>query len=438
MARDDDPFDLESGRDSDRTIRIPAPGGRRIPSRATSNGDGTLSGTLPARTSPRRLGGLNPLVAAANPLLNLVTPLRNTLSHPDPVALREQLVQAMRQFESDARAEHVDSEVIKSAHYLLCTFIDETIASTPWGGGGIWSKQSLLVSFHRDVKGGENFFEMLKQFARDPKRHIDLLELMYVCLTLGFTGRYGVVDGGRAQLDELRERLFRILQEERGRPEKELSPHWQGVVDQRNPLIRIVPLWVVGAVGALLLLGIYLGFSYKLSDLSDPVRSDIFAIKLEGVPPPVAPLPEKLRLRPFLESEIQQGLVDVQEDRDKSIVTLRGKNLFRPGTATLEAGYQGIVTRIALALKSVPGRVVVAGHTDDRPIRTPRFHSNYDLSVARATTVMDLLVANAGNAERFSADGRADNEPLFPNTSEENRARNRRVDITLYDVGTKP
>lgn len=432
MAREDDPFDLEPTRDSDRTIMIPAPGGRRAVQRTAQTRDVTFSGTSTNRSATLRLSGLNPLVATANPLLNLVMPLRKTPTHSDVSGLRTQLTQAIKQFEAEARVERIDSEVIRDARYILCTFIDETIATTPWGGGGVWSKQSLLVEFHGDVKGGEKFFEMLKNFAREPHRHTDLLELMYVCLTLGFAGRYAGVEGGRAQLDELRERLFGILQGERGRPEKELSVHWQGVVDQRNPLIRIVPLWVVGSIGALLLLAIYIGFSYRLSDLSDPVRSKIFAIKLEGSPAPIAAPPPLVRLKPFLESEIKEGLVDLREDRDKSIVTIRGKGLFRPGTAALETQYENVVARIGDALKTVRGKVIVAGHTDDRPIRTPRFHSNYDLSVARAQAVTDLLIERAGNPARFSADGRGADDPLLPNTSEENRARNRRVDVTLF------
>jgi type VI secretion system protein ImpK len=432
MASEDDPFDLDG--DSDRTIMIPAPGGRRAPAPSTSESPRTR--IPPVTKLPiRKLGGINPLVAVANPLLNLVAPLRNTLSHPDPDALSQQLTQAVRQFEEDARAARIDSEVIRDARYVLCTFIDETIAATPWGGGGVWSKQSLLVAFHRDVKGGEQFFQMLRQFAQEPHRYINLLELMYVCLTLGFAGRYARVEGGRAQLDELRERLFRMLEEERGKPDKELSPHWQGVTELRNPLVRLVPLWVVGAIGSLLLFGIYVGFSYRLSDLSDPVREKIAAIKFEDAPLPVA-LPPTTRLRPFLQTEIQRNLVALREDRDKSIVTLVGTNLFQPGTAFLGSDYIPVVAKIAEALRSQQGRVVVVGHTDNVPIRTPQFHSNYDLSISRAQSVMRMLADKAGDASRFSADGRGKEEPLVANNTPGNRARNRRVEITLY-AGSK-
>ena len=217
MASDDDPFDLNSSRDSDRTIMIPAPGGRR-PALAPATDAPRSRPSAAVRLPIRRLGGINPLVAVANPLLNLVAPLRSTLSHPDLAALAEQLMQAVRQFEDDARTDRIDSEVIRDARYILCTFIDETIAATPWGGGGVWSKRSLLVAFHRDVKGGEQFFHMLRQFGQEAHRHVDLLELMYICLTLGFAGRYARIEGGRAQLDELiiyLNRLFSCYRQQR-------------------------------------------------------------------------------------------------------------------------------------------------------------------------------------------------------------------------------
>lgn len=113
-------------------------------------------------------------------------------------------------------------------------------------------------------------------------------------------------------------------------------------------------------------------------------------------------------------------------------MTLRGKNLFQPGTAALQSDYEPVVARIAAALKTQPGRVVVAGHTDNTPIRTPRFHSNYELSVARAQSVMNSLIAGSGDPGRYSAEGRGQDEPLVSNNSAESRARNRRVDITLF------
>jgi type VI secretion system protein ImpK len=94
-----------------------------------------------------------------------------------------------------------------------------------------------------------------------------------------------------------------------------------------------------------------------------------------------------------------------------------------------------LIQRIGDALKEVPGNVVVAGHTDNQRVFSARFPSNWHLSQARAEAVRDMLASRAGNPARFSAEGRGDAEPIAPNDTAANRARNRRVDITVLAPG---
>src|SRR5690349_1226779 len=82
----------------------------------------------------RILSGSNALVALANPLLNLLPQIRTTVHHPDPAALREQLLGELRQFELRARQAGVTNETIVGARYCLCTALDEAATLTPWGG----------------------------------------------------------------------------------------------------------------------------------------------------------------------------------------------------------------------------------------------------------------------------------------------------------------
>jgi len=118
--------------------------------------------------------------------------------HPDPAQLRNYLVEQVNLFERRARESNVSPETIIAARYALCTALDETAAKTPWGGGGQWSRHSLLVTFHNETWGGEKFYQVLARLVQDPKKHFDLIELMAVCIALGFEGRFGVVDNGRA------------------------------------------------------------------------------------------------------------------------------------------------------------------------------------------------------------------------------------------------
>jgi type VI secretion system protein ImpK len=110
---------------------------------------------------------------------------------------------------------------------------------------------------------------------------------------------------------------------------------------------------------------------------------------------------------------------------------IRSDHLFASGNARIEPALEPIVLRIAEALDRVPGAILVTGHTDDVPIRTARFPSNWELSTQRAASVAGLMARKLSKPERLRAEGLADSEPLAPNDSALNRARNRRVVIIL-------
>ena len=421
----------QSGADPDRTVIIPSPHGRAAA--AAARGSPTQAAAAPP-AAPVHISGLNPLVAAANPLLDLVPQLRATLQHPDPAGLRDALARDIKAFENRARAAGVAPEAIVGARYALCTLLDEVAASTPWGSG-VWAKQSLLVMFHNETWGGEKFFLLLQRLAQSPAQNRDLLELLYICLALGFEGRYRVIDNGRAQLESLRERLAEILRTQRGEYERELSPAWKPAAVKRHRLFAVVPLWVAFAACGVVLLGIYLALSYKLNSASDPVFARIQSIKVGTDAPKrvavAAPAPQP-RLAGFLADEIARGLVTVIDTIDRSVVTIVGDGLFAPGSGTISAAYEPLVGRIADELNRVPGRVRVIGHTDNQPIRSVRFPSNWHLSQERARSVGQSLAQRLTTPGRVTTEGRADSEPVAPNDTPANRARNRRVEITLF------
>jgi type VI secretion system protein ImpK len=318
------------------------------------------------------------------------------------------------------------------ARYALCALLDETAASTPWGSG-IWAQQSLLVTFHSEAWGGEKFFQLLSKLAENATGNRDLLEFMYVCLALGFEGRYRVMENGRSQLDTLRERLSNLIKQERGEYERDLSAHWQSARINKPPILALFPLWVVAALSGSIMLTAYLTFSFLLNNASDPVFEKIEAIRVKALLPEPAPVPApKPRLREFLAAEIRENLVTVRDDEDRSVVTLKGDGVFAPGSATISESFLPTLGRISDALAAVPGHVVVTGHTDNQPIRSIRFPSNWHLSKERAVSVMQILAEKGTPASRLRAEGRADAEPVTSNSTPVDRAKNRRVEITLF------
>lgn len=436
--------------DPDRTMLIPTPGGRRTASAQSAAQPPAGAAPEPPRIpagAPFELhgDGLNPLVRAANPLLDLVMPLRRMAAHPDVEGLRMQLVGAVKGFEAAAKAAHVEHDQIAAARYALCTLLDETISATPWGGGGAWASRSLLVAFHNEAFGGEKFFLILQKLSQAPKANVDALELMYLCLALGLEGRYRVIDNGRSQLDALRERLQALIAQQRAPVEAELSPHWKGAGGQGEALWRMVPVWIMAAFGAVLLIVLQLFLGHRLGAASDPVFASLMSLKTAPAPAaappapaaPAAPAPP--RLAGFLAREIAQHLVAVVDSADRSVVTLRGDGVFASGSGDVSGAYLGLIERIGAALKTVPGNVIVAGYTDNtRPGLSARFPSNFELSKARAMAVRDLLAAQAGPAARYKVEGHGEADPLATNDTAAGRARNRRVEIVLLTPAAAP
>jgi type VI secretion system protein ImpK len=424
--------------DADSTIMIPRPGGRRAPGAGAAAGQAvTLDAAAVLSDVEDAAGpvGLNPLVANASVLLNTVPTIRRTLQHRDPAGLRDYLLRAITEFESRARAAGASPEHVLISRYALCTMIDEAVANMPWGASPEWVQQSLLVTLHREGFGGEKFFQLLDKAMEDPRRNIDLLELMYVCLALGFEGRYSVIENGRAQLDAVRDRLHEVIRRERGEFERDLSGKWRGVQRVAKPLVRRLSAWIVVAAVALLLFILYLVYALILASKSDPVFTELAAIRADvgdlKRPPPPAPPPAAPRLKPLLTAEIAAGQLDVDEDAVQSHVIIHGDKFFDPGSAEIRPELLPVINRIAAAINQVPGFVTVSGHTDNQPTkRSLRFPSNYELSLERARGVQAILAQTVQN-HAMKAEGLADSKPLAPNTTPEGRARNRRVEITL-------
>jgi len=439
----DDPFG--TGSDDDRTRLVPRPGGSRHRTQA--------SGAPPPRqVAPGQVFeafssavGANALLTAATPLLVLLTRLVETVAHPDPDGLRAQIAQEVKAFDDRAIARGIPSDDVFVARYVLCTALDEAALHTPWGAASDWPQDSLLVSFHGEADGGDKFFALLDRSNRDPGRNLPLLELMYTCLSLGFQGRYRVHPDGQNQLAEIREQLYQTLRRLRERPERELSPHWHGVTERQNVLVRHVPLWVVAVVGLGLLLALYWFFSTSLNQRSDPVALALSAVegkqvivraeperRLAPAPPP-PPEPSILpTLRELLAEDIAAGRVEVIDAGANVVIRLRGDGVFASGRAAVKSSLDPTLERIAAALDLVPGPILVTGHTDSVPIRTIRFPSNFHLSQARADSVASKLSSMLISPGRLAAKGRAHNERLEkPDDTRDKRARNRRVEILV-------
>ncbi len=134
----------------------------------------------------------------------------------------------------------------------------------------------------------------------------------------------------------------------------------------------------------------------------------------------------------ILKEEIEEGKIQVETRKRNIIIRVEEKGSFSPGSAVLSEQFELVMDKIRQALASTPGKITIEGHTDDIPINTDRFRSNWDLSSARASSVaFELELDNLVESSRMKVIGYADTKPLVPNDSRESRAKNRRVEIVV-------
>ena len=143
-------------------------------------------------------------------------------------------------------------------------------------------------------------------------------------------------------------------------------------------------------------------------------------------------LAEALKLKRELAQEIAEGKILVRAEGNRAIVHILERGSFRSGRADVKTDFIPVLKKIAELISDSEDQVRVSGHTDNIPISTQRFRSNWELSAARAVSVAhELMVDELVDETRFVINGHADTRPLTDNDTRENRAKNRRVDIAL-------
>lgn len=446
----DDPFAAADG-----TILRPRPGGARRPAgESTRVGEPTrasaprptpmpLEGGVPPvgnlALSEFLAGGRNPILQAAAPLITIASRLQSSVARADVPSLRAQAAQEVRMFDERLHAARVVPEDAVVARYVVCTFFDSAVLNTPWGAQSDWSGQSLLVMFHKEKSGGEKFFQILNRVGSQASRYIDLIELQYVCLALGYEGMYRIEERGREKLGALQHKLARIIRDARQLRDEALSEHWQGVEDKRNPIFRYVPWWIVAAVALAVLVLAFVIYGARLRSAAEPVKA-LLSQSSEPLAYSAPAEPARTnRLKVLLAPEERAGLLTVEDFGGKTVVTPTATDLFRSGSATVNSQHAGLLSKVAAALNQVPGKVVVVGHTDDQPVRSFQFADNFELSRERAVSVVRVLRRSLSSSVPVDWVGVGATQPRYqPVNTAENRARNRRVEIVHVETSTVP
>jgi type VI secretion system protein ImpK len=450
----DDPFAEPS--DADATVIRPRPGGRgAAPSPAPAP-------SAPPAAAPVEIApvGSSRLLAAAAPVLAAAVRISADTRGPDLDRFRRGMVDAIRRFEAEALQTGLDTRALRAARYALCATIDDLVLSTPWGSSSPWAAQTLTSIFHKEVTGGDRFFDVLEQMQKDFGRNAEVVELMYLCASLGFKGRYRVMQRGEGALTELREGVYRSIRQRRGEFERDLSPHWRGLDTAHRPLGQRVPMWLIALGTVAIACVIYVVLDFSLAAASDIAFTELAGLPPRGAvpiprpqlatattpaptpppppPPPVVQTASTKDLRTFLEPDVKAGNVAVLEDPQSFTVRILNRNMFGSGQATLNPSYLPLLERIARALRKEKGDVLVNGYTDNQPIHTVQFPSNFQLSQARADAVARVIMAGLADPKRVRSVGKGDADPIASNATPAGRQQNRRTEVVLLKTTNLP
>lgn len=378
-------------------------------------------------------GSDNLLLQTAASLLNAVVQIRQAATHDDPASLRQLLIDEIRQFEQRSKQSGLPFEMIIGARYCLCSVLDEAAAQTPWGTRGVWSGNGMLVTFHNENDGGEKFFQLLARISQKPQTHLWLLEVMHYCLLLGYEGRYRDTENGREQCEALRQRLAQLIANTRSSVITQAKPQVE-VHPLASSLTRpMIPLWACATVAVLLASLVYSGLNSRLGSESGPLLRTIYQLPLPQIVAGRRPASPQalLDLHQRLSDVIAAGQLQVSDGAFGSKVIIPADKLFAADGTVINPVGRALLARVATAMKDIKGTILVSVYTDNRPVQG-RFASSYEFSFARARALGQVLSLQLADNHAIRTEGRGDSNPLQPNDSSENRARNRRVEITLF------
>jgi type VI secretion system protein ImpK len=393
----------------------------------------------------------NPIMRAAGPLLQLLGRLRVALLRASFASLMEQVADAVKFFEKDIRSAGISEQQANTAKYILCATADDIVQHIPTEDRHVWAQYSMLSRFFGERVGGVRFFEILDRLKMDPLANYAVLELQHACLALGFQGMHRTSAAGPAGLQLIQRNLYELLRQVRPRVMRDLSPHWQGQALSGRRMRITVPVWLVASIVAALLIAGFIALRTSLTRGSEAAAqlafslhpSDKIELKRKVIapppppppPPPPAPTPERMtqlqRIRAALAAENTPCKMTADQTAAYIVIRVCNLILFDSGKATVLDAFKPVAARLAATLEKEPGKIRVVGHTDNTPISTTRFASNYVLSLERAKAVAAVLKQGLTDPNRMEVEGKAADVPLDTNATPEGRANNRRVEISI-------
>lgn len=375
------------------------------------------------------------LVDAASHLLILVAHVSNTLEARDTYELKMRVIEEINVFIEKTKQLGIDEKTRDDATYILCTAVDEAVLNTPWGRQSDWSINTLLSRYFEDVAGGQRFFEKLLELGSDPVRNHQLLKLMYYSLALGYQGRYRTKSDATEKLLKVRQWTAERIAHVEADNTADLSPHWKGISGLGFGLKEYVSGWLLAVFAALLLAGAFTYFLTSLNISTAAVNSQLVQLDVPAVErakPKRIHEPLKATKRSAIKDFVSQGIIVASDNK----LLIPGDNLFASGSTKVTDVLRVSLEKLGETLKEERGHFRITGHSDNVPLgfRSRQIYgSNQGLSQQRADAVAEILRPYLRATSRIETQGKGDSEPIADNKLAAGRAKNRRVEIDIFN-----
>lgn len=373
----------------------------------------------------------------ASPFLRIAFLLSQTSLKREQLSILQSIfIQALDQLERTLNQAGVDNEQRLATRYLLSTYLDESVANTPWGNNSAWSEYSLLLHYFRETWGGEKVFALLSRFQEQPEKYYEPLRLFHLVLSLGFKGKYHVMQSGDQKHSQLRTELCQTLNRIKQAPKK-IAVGWQTQVTPNNKVLSQLPVWLIPTVCLGLCLVFFTSLYFQLNNRSDAVFEQIASLRVTApdlIRPEPTPAQKTLGefLNERLSGEIENHNLAIDYQNGYWVITLVGDGLFESGSDQISDQYKPTLETVSQTLQATSGEIRVVGHTDSTPIRSLKYPSNWHLSSARADEVSRYLAKHV-EGSRLNSEGAGASEPIASNKTAQDRAMNRRVELWLSD-----
>ena len=388
----------------------------------------------------------NPLLAAAAPLLILLGRLRTGLVELQVAPLMEHVTREIDRFERNALAAGINPHEALVAKYALSGTADDIVQNLPGGDRGNWQQYSMVARFFHKRDSGVGFFQEAEKALHAPAQNYNLLELMLVCLSLGFEGQFRTMPNGAAELSRIRSAIYESLRRVHPRPDEDVSVMWQPVVQGKGRRFAAIPVPAVAGVAALALVGLFATLLTLINRDGAVAAEELRAVAISAPPiqidrttqaPYVAEIPQLDRIRAAFGDEIAAGSISVDAKGDYIAIRVGDLQLFDTGSVEVKPGFAQLAARIAQVLNPEGGPILIEGYTDNVPLSgRGRFKDNYQLSKARSDALSEVLKPLLNDPARVTTEGRGEDDPVGDNATPEGRAANRRVEIMLAREGT--